>query len=174
MKRTHFFSLSTFFLLLFLALGSVQPLSAQPQGPRPRCERGGGSRHGKAFDLKKFQTELSAHITKKAGLTNEEAERFFPLFFQMKAEQRSLMHKKEKAIRVAAKRPGITESECQKVIRQLNAIDEKFQKVEGSYSKRLIKIIGAKKYLKVLQADRSFGRDVFRRMTSGQQRKNEN
>ena len=64
MKRTHFFSLSTFFLLLFLALGSVQPLSAQPQGPRPRCERGGGSRHGKAFDLKKFQTELSAYITK--------------------------------------------------------------------------------------------------------------
>ena len=81
------------------------------------------------------------------------------------------MHKKEKAIRVAAKRPGITESECQKVIRQLNAIDEKFQKVEGTYSKRLIKIIGAKKYLKVLQADRSFGRDVFRRMTSVQQRK---
>ena len=172
MKRTHFFSLSTFFLLLCLALGSVQPLSAQPQGPPPpRCERGGGSRHGKAFDLKKFQTELSAHITKKAGLTNEEAERFFPLFFQMKAEQRSLMHKKEKAIRVAAKRPGITESECQKVIRQLNAIDEKFQKVEGTYSKRLIKIIGAKKYLKVLQADRSFGRDVFRRMTSGQHRR---
>ncbi|MGM9694518.1 MAG: hypothetical protein ACI3YC_05875 [Alloprevotella sp.] len=171
MKRSKFFSFSTLLLLLFLAVGTVQPLSAQPQGPRPGCGRGEGPRPGQPFDLQKFQKELSAHITEKAGLTADEAERFFPVFFQLKAEQRSLMHKKEKAIRVAANRPGITESECQKVIRQLNAIDSKLQKVEDDYAKRLIKIVGAKKYLKTLQADRSFGRDVFRRMTSGQQGK---
>lgn len=135
------------------------------QGEPPVCcGQKGERKKPHRFNPAKFRQELSAFVTREAGLSDREAKAFFPAFFEMKEKVRSLEHQKGRALRQAAT-GHMSEKDCQRVLKGISALDKKVVRVEEQYTGRLSKIIGARKLVKVMSADRKFGRRMFRMMT---------
>ena len=70
MKKTLF----TFAIILLTATASMAQEHNQPKNKRP-------------FSPEEFQAKQKAFITEKAALTPEEAEAFFPLFFELQKKK---------------------------------------------------------------------------------------
>ena len=88
-------------LFLIIALLGITPCLAQtfqydqcPQ--RDQRERRDNRHDPKKFNPEEYQRKLEAHITKFAGLTIQEAQRFFPLFREMQQKQRAIFMKQKK------------------------------------------------------------------------------
>ncbi|EJW94037.1 hypothetical protein EVA_17855, partial [gut metagenome] len=104
--------------------------------------------------------EITTFITCEAGLTKEEAQKFFPVFFEMREKQHILERQKAKALRLAAAH-NPSDRECARVLDEIERFNQKSLRIETSYTKRLEKLIGARKLVKVLSADRKFARRMF-------------
>lgn len=174
-RRFHLIMLPSFLrhgwvrlCLLLVSLVALQPVEAHtccdPNGCQPKNERRGTRGDRPRFDGERFKQELTAYVTREAGLTAAEAKQFFPLFFEMKEALRNLEHQKGQALRQAAT-AHMTERDCQRVLQVVANLDQKRERMEANYVKRLTRIVGARKMVKVLHADRMFGRHVFKKMT---------
>lgn len=154
--------------LVWLAVGTTSPASAKASAaapargiccaPQPEPHQK-GKKDGRPEQFKK---DLQAFITKEAGLTAEEAQRFFPVFFEMKEKLHSLERQNHRALRKAAQSGN--EKDCQRALDNQNRLNLKACKMEQQYTQRLVRIVGAKKYAKVLEAEHKFGRKMFHRM----------
>lgn len=116
------------------------------------------------FDSKQFKHDLSMHIVREAGLTPEEAHKFFPVFFELKEKMRDLERQQSRALRKAAEK-GMNERDCERVLDEMGELMKKAARVESQYNDRLKKIVGARKLVKALVAEKNFGRKMFRKMT---------
>ena len=54
---------------------------------------GASAEEQQKFSPEKFQADLEQYITTEAGLTNEEAAKFFPLYREMQQKQRVVYNK---------------------------------------------------------------------------------
>lgn len=121
--------------------------------------------HGKPrFNFEQFKRDLQGYITREAGLNPTEATHFFPVFFEMKAKTHNLERQKGRALRQAAKE-NMNDRDCQRILAETIQLNQKVQRIEADYQQRLTHLIGPKKMIKVLHADRRFGRKMFRQMT---------
>lgn len=162
--------LSTLFIYavtLLITAGTAQANTAiyQQDGRHHKCaiaEKGKGG--PKNFNSEKLKNELRAHITREANLTPKEANVFFPIFFEKKDKQRALQRQKSSMLRHAAK-DKMSETDCRRVLQEVENLDKKIQRIEHEYTERLRKRIGCKKLVKAMAADMSFGRKMFHRMT---------
>lgn len=116
------------------------------------------------FDPKKFKHDLSMHIVREAGLTPEEAHKFFPVFFELKEKMRDLERQQSQALRKAAEK-NMNERDCERVLDEAGELMKKAARVENQYNARMKKIVGARKLVKALVAEKNFGRKMFRNMT---------
>lgn len=155
------------FLTFFLSVtGDIVagPLGQCPQSPRhgetQSCRQ---PKKGEKRDFDDFKRDLQAFIIREAGLSESEARVFFPIYFEMKEKLRNIGHQRGRAIRKAVER-NMNERDCQRVFNEVIAFDKKSQRVEAQYLERLKKIVGARKLLKVVDADRRFGRKVLKKM----------
>ncbi len=128
----------------------------QPQDPRP-------PRDGKNFDPERFKRELSDFITREAGLTPAEARAFLPVYFEMKEKQRNIEHQKGRSLRNAAEK-NMDQRDCKRVLNELAELEKKSLRIENQYMQRLEAIVGARKLVKAIDADRKFGRHAFKQM----------
>ena len=157
-----------FLFLLLLMSGAAYADGAdkcgcrmQREEPGPPPPHHGGK--GCKFDFEQFRKDLTKHISTRAGFTAKEAQAFFPLFFEMKAKQRSYMRKTVRAYRRVEKE-DLKEKECQKILREVENLESKKDEMERTYMQRLEKAVGAKKLMKALNADHEFGRKMFHNM----------
>ncbi len=130
--------------MLALALMLSTSVMAQPRG-------------GKRFNPDKFRTDMEAFISEKAGLTQEDAMKFFPLFHEMKAKQ----HKLSKQIfELKAKRPahGTSDKEYVRIISEIKSLNRQMAEVEETYYKRMCKTISARKVYESMLAEDEFHR----------------
>ena len=157
-----------FLFLLLMAGGAAYAAGAdkgkwqmrqEEPGPPPSHHGGKGCK----FDFEQFRKDLTKHISTRAGFTAKEAQAFFPLFFEMKAKQRSYMRKTVRAYRRVEKE-DLKEKECQKILREVENLEDKKDEMERTYMQRLEKAVGAKKLMKALNADHEFGRKMFHNM----------
>ena len=157
-----------FLFLLLMAGGAAYAAGAdkgkwqmrqEEPGPPPSHHGGKGCK----FDFEQFRKDLTKHISTRAGFTAKEAQAFFPLFFEMKAKQRSYMRKTVRAYRRVEKE-DLKEKECQKILREVENLESKKDEMERTYMQRLEKAVGAKKLMKALNADHEFGRKMFHNM----------
>lgn len=173
-----FFSL----LLLLLFISSALPMKAVVQvqgGPSifvPEVEPVGSMEVGKAklhekgkrkahrFNPEKFKHDLSIHIARKAEFTPEETKKFFPIFFEMKERQLALQRQKTRTLRNAAESDK-NEKDCERVLDMYEKLEAKSMRIEKDYMKRLRSVVGARKLVKAMAADRVFGRRMFHQMT---------
>jgi len=112
------------------------------------------------FDFNKIKAESHNFITKEAGLTAQEAARFFPVYDEMRDKQRGYF---DKLRAIYSARPS-SEREASKMIEQADAYEIQLKQIEQRYHKEMLKVLPATKLLRVLEAERRFHRQTFRKM----------
>ena len=109
------------------------------------------------FSPEKFQAALEQHITTEAGLTTEEAAKFFPLYREMQQKQRAVYNK----MRELFKAPT-DEASSKQAIQRRDQLEIELKTILQTYHNKFIKVIPASKVYKTIIAEDQFHRRAFR------------
>ena len=112
------------------------------------------------LDFNRIKAESHSFITKEAGLSTQEAARFFPVFDEMKGKQRGYFDK----LRAVYNASPSSEREAREAIEKADGYEIQLKQIEQRYHKEMLKVIPATKLLRVLEAERRFHRQMFRKM----------
>lgn len=136
-------------LLFFIAMTAS---AQEPQKNRPH------------FSPEEFQAKQKAYITEKAGLSPEEAETFFPLFFELQKKKFELERNARKDFR---KQRGeqMSEEECRKFVYNMADVKIEIAKLEREYTDKYLQVLSPCKVRRVQFAEGSFQRDLMKKMT---------
>jgi len=110
------------------------------------------------FSPEKFQADLEQFITKEACLTPNEAAKFFPIYKEMQAKQRSVY---ERQRQLGWGKPA-DEKGCEKAIRQRDEYDLELKRIQQTYHNKFLSVISASKLYDVLKAEDRFHRQMLR------------
>lgn len=112
------------------------------------------------FDFNRIKAESHSFMTKEAGLSAQEAARFFPVYDEMRDKQRGYFDK----LRAIHSSKPLSEREAREAIEKADGYEIQLRQIEQRYHKEMLKVIPATKLLRVLEAERRFHRQTFRRM----------
>ena len=142
-------------------LCSIAGMTAQEK------QQPGKRRH---FSHEEFQAKQKEYITRKAQLTPEEAEAFFPLFFELQKKKFTLERDARRSIK---KKRGekMNEEQCREFVNKMSEVKIDIAKLEKEYTAKYLKVIPACKLLGVQHAEITFQRDLMKRMMRGPERK---
>lgn len=145
------------FLFIILLLCSNISMLAQQQHE---------NRH---FNPEEFRAKLEDFIGRKAGFSSAEAQAFFPIFHQMKEEQRNLQ---KEIFKLKRNNPeeNLPEKEYSDRIQRICDLNTKMTEIQGTYYKKLYKVVPAQKVYKAMLAEDYFHRMMLRQLD--QRRKN--
>lgn len=149
MKKTLF----TIALTLLTAIAAT----AQHQG-KP------GER--KPFSPEEFQNKQKAYITEKAELTAEEAEAFFPLFFELQKKKFDIERNARNEVKIQ-RGEKMTEEQCRELVYKKADAKIEIAKLEREYIDKYLQVLNPCKLQRVQRAEGSFQRDLMKRMTQG-------
>ena len=127
---------------------------------------GASAEEQQKFSPEKFQADLEQYITTEAGLTNEEAAKFFPLYREMQQKQRVVYNK----IHELFKLPH-DEASCKRAIQRRDQLEIELKRVAQTYHNKFLRVIPASKVIGTIVAEDKFHRRAFRKF--GQQRNRE-
>jgi hypothetical protein len=123
----------------------------------------------KHFSHEEFQAKQKEYITEKAGLTQEEANAFFPIFFELQKKKFDLQQNAHKDIN---RKSGekMSEEQCAAFINKMADVKIEIAKLEKEYTAKYLKAIPPQKLLKVQRALITFQRDLMHKMTQRRDR----
>ena len=119
------------------------------------------------FNPAEFVARMESFITQRACFTKEEAERFYPIFHEMKGKQRELNRKAQ-----WLKRKGPQEASDKayaETIAKITALEIRVAELSESYYKKMCKEVPAQKVWKAMQADDDFTRDMLNEFHRGRE-----
>ena len=108
-----------------------------------------------------FRTKQQAYMTKKAALTPEESEKFFPLYFEFQDKKKAI-NKEAWEIARKGKNPETTDTEYQEIIDTFFDNQETIAKLEKEYIKKYRAFLSDKKVYMVYWAERKFTRNMLK------------
>lgn len=146
------------FAIISMIVISMTYMSAQP--PMRRAKDGG-------FNPEKFQAEMEQYITIHAGLTPNEAAKFFPVYRQMTKKMRMLFDEMRRWRQFI---PRDNEA-CAEAIRRQDEIDIQLKQMQQEYHARFMLVLPATKVLEVIKAEEQFHRNAFKKMKRLDERK---
>lgn len=111
------------------------------------------------FDPAKFRAELHQFIITEANLTQEEADKFFPVFDEMKMKQRKI-HRSPKDF---FHQKPISDAACKSAIVQRDNAEIQLKNIEKTYHERFMKILSPSKVFDILYAEAKFHRQFFKK-----------
>ena len=152
--------LFTFAIALFAATSITAQENAQ--------QKKEGRRH---FSPEEFQTRQREYITEKAQLTTEEAQAFFPLFFELQKKKFTLERDARKSINMK-RGEKMSEEQCRQLVDRMGDVKIEIAKLEKEYSIKYLKVLPACKLMRIQHAEISFQRDLMKRMTQRQEYRN--
>ena len=143
---------------LAVMLCSIACMTAQEK--QQQSKKRNFSRH---FSHEEFQAKQKEYITRKAQLTPEEAEAFFPLFFELQKKKFTLERDARRSIK---KKRGekMNEEQCREFVNKMSDVKIEVAKLEKEYSAKYLNVIPACKLLGVQHAEISFQRDLMKKM----------
>lgn len=143
---------------LAVMLCSIACMTAQEK--QQQSKKRNFSRH---FSHEEFQAKQKEYITRKAQLTPEEAEAFFPLFFELQKKKFTLERDARRSIK---KKRGekMSENQCRQFVDRMGDVKIEIAKLEKEYSAKYLNVIPACKLLGVQHAEISFQRDLMKKM----------
>ena len=122
-----------------------------------------GPDHKPRFSPEEFQAKQRAYITGQAELTPEEADKFFPLFFELQKKKFEIEHNARKDAKPPrGERP--TEQQCREFAYRMADAKIETAKLEREYIDKYLQVLDACKLQRVLRAEDSFQRDLMKRM----------
>ena len=110
------------------------------------------------FSPEKFQADLEQYITTEAGLTNDEAAKFFPLYREMQKKQRVVYNK----IHELFKLPH-DEASCKRAIQRRDQLEIELKQIAQTYHNKFLRVIPASKVIGTIIAEDKFHRRAFRK-----------
>lgn len=131
-------------IILILQLFMVVSVSAQ-----------GGQQK---FSPEKFDADMEKFVTEQAKLTQQEADKFFPLFREMHQKQRAVYHK----IRQATKQQPADDKTCETTLKECDKLNIELRQIEQTYHLKMMKAIPAKKVYDAIMAENNFHRRMMR------------
>lgn len=111
------------------------------------------------FDPKRFEAELEQYIVTNAGLSPDEASRFFPLYREMRRKQRALFSEDKFFHHVNSD----SDKDCAEAIRKHDANDIEMKEIIQEYHNKFMKVLPASKVYKIIVAEDKFHRQSFKR-----------
>ena len=138
--------------MLFLFLAAITAGAQENQKKRPH------------FSPEEFQAKQREYITEKAGLTAQEADAFFPLFFELQKKKFDLERDARKDFK---KQRGeqMTEEECRAFVYNMADVKIEIAKLEREYADKYLEVLFPCKVRRVQHAEGSFQRDLMKKMT---------
>ena len=120
-----------------------------------------------------FRAKQKAFITEVAGLTNEEAAKFFPLYFELQDRKKQLNDEAWKLLR-QGKGEKMTEFQYEEIMEGVYDARIASDRLEKTYFEKFKKILSCKKIYLVQKAEMRFHRKLLKEMNrkeSGPQKK---
>lgn len=114
------------------------------------------------FNPEVFRAQLEEFISKRAEFNNAEAQAFFPIFHEMKEEQRNLQKEIFKIKRNTQEEAS--EKDYAGKIDRICEINTKMTQIQTSYYKKMYKVVPAQKVYKAMLAEDAFHRMMLRQL----------
>ncbi len=106
----------------------------------------------------------------KAGLTDSEADKFFPLYFELQDKKKDFNDRIWKLMR-KGKDDKMTDAQYEEIILQVYDIRIETDNLDKTYYAKFKKVLSPKKIFQVQRAESRFHREILK--TAQQQRKGE-
>ena len=152
MKETNYKgnSMKRITLLLVATLLFAVSYAQQPQ-------------QGQQFSPEQFQKHMENFIKEQAKLTDEEAQKFFPLLTEMQSKQR----KNSQLVREQMKkgRQAQSDEEFNKILKTVNELEIANKELDETYNKKFSAVISWKKIFQVRQAIERYNMMALRNFT---------
>ena len=109
-----------------------------------------------------FRAKKQAYMVKKAELTPEESEKFFPLYFEFLDKKKQINQEAWKEVRKKGNEFELTEAEYEKITEQFFDNQETIAKLEKEYIKKYREFLSAKKVYMIYYAEQKFSRNMLK------------
>lgn len=111
----------------------------------------------KRMNIVEFEKKKIEYIKTEAELTDQEAEKFFPIFNELTKKKFDL-HKahREKIEKLKAENKDMSAEEYRKLSENDREVKAKVLELENEYSKKMEKVLSPEKIYKVQQAEKKF------------------
>lgn len=110
-----------------------------------------------------FRAKQQAFITEKAGLTTDEAAKFFPLYFELQDRKKQLNDEAWKLIR-KGKDENTTEAQYEEIMEGVYDARIASDRLEKSYFEKFKKILPCRKIYLIQKAEMRFHRELLKGM----------
>ena len=110
------------------------------------------------FSPEKFDADLEKFVTEQAKLSQQEADKFFPLFREMHQKQRAVYRK----IRQATKQKPADDKACEATLKECDKLNIELREIEQHYHQKMMKAIPAQKVYDAIMAESRFHRRMMR------------
>jgi len=115
-----------------------------------------------------MEAQKVAFITKKVGLTAEEAEKFWPLYNQF-TTQRHELRLQARAVRHSVSSDW-SEDEYKNALQQLQKIETQQHALKQKYHKEFLKILSAEKVFNYYTAENEYKKELLKHIEQGRKR----
>ena len=112
-----------------------------------------------------FREKQQAFLTEQAGLTKEEAAKFFPLYFQLQDKKKELNDKAWALIK-EGKEDNLTEAQYNSILDGVYDVRIATAELEKDYYLKFKKILSPKKIYLVQKAEMRFHRELLKGMNN--------
>lgn len=129
-----------------------------------------GGKRKRHFSPEEFQKRQKEFIMKKAGMTSEQSDVFFPLFFELQQKKFEIEHNARKEIKMKRKEKP-TEEQCRKFVNKMAEVRVEVAKLEQIYTGKYLEVIPACKLLEIQHAADQFQRHLMKEMTRNREKK---
>ena len=137
------------------------------------AQENNNAREKRPFSPEEFQAKQRTFIAEKAELTAEEAEAFFPIFFELQKKKFEIEHNARKETR-KPRGEKMTEEECREYVYKMADTKIEIAKLEREYTDKYLGVISACKLRKVLHAEGAFQRHLMKEMIKSREERKKN
>lgn len=142
-------------IVLFVMICGVMPLLWASDGCNQRLTQD------------EFRAKQRAYITEKAGLTKEEATKFFPIYFELQDRKKQLNDEAWKLIR-KGKDENTTEAQYGEIMEGVYDARIASDRLDKTYFDKFKKILSCKKIYLIQKAEMRFHRELLKGMNKKQ------
>lgn len=155
-------------LLFTLALLAVSVTTGIAQNDNKNDDKG-----RKHFSHEEFQAKQRAFIVEKAKLTPEEADAFFPLYFELQKKKFELEHNVRKSIGLKRKEKP-TEEQCRQFVNKMAEVKVEIAKLEQAYIEKYLEVVSPCRVLEIQHAADQFQRHLMKEMMRNRENREKN
>ena len=115
------------------------------------------------MNLQAFEKSKQEFIIKEAGLTQKEAESFFPLNSELQKKKLDLHRKHKEDMKQTKESENISDEEYEHLLKENTNLKMKEAELDKEYSDKFNKLISPQKLFKAQQAERTFMQEELRK-----------